>query len=54
MNTKMEFSFECPCGSEVGGFARGEGGAADLRVPCEACGSVFAISVTRLRPISSG
>ncbi len=49
----MELSLECVCGEEITGSTRGEERAADLRIPCEGCGAMYAISLTRLRPVNA-
>lgn len=43
----MELSFECSCGAGVSDFIRG-GGDVNTRFQCEACETVYAVTVSAL------
>lgn len=45
----MEFRFTCECGDEIQEFTRGSDDELSVRVPCETCGAVYAVSITQLR-----
>lgn len=44
----MEIELSCECGQEISEFTRGESTVANLQVPCEDCGAIYAVSVTRI------
>ena len=47
--TQMKIQFDCECGAEVSDFTRGSQAEFDTRLQCQECGSVYALSITKLK-----
>ena len=45
----MKIQFDCECGAEVSDFTRGSQAEFDTRLQCQDCGSVYALSITKLK-----
>lgn len=45
----MKFEFECGCGEEVSDFTRGGDVEMSTSIVCEACGSMYAVTITTIQ-----
>lgn len=45
----MELELSCECGHGISEFTRGNSADANVQVPCEGCGAVYAVTVTQIR-----
>lgn len=43
----MDIDFECDC-SDVIAVQTNHGSSGDVRVPCDTCGAIYAVSITKL------